>query len=131
MYKRSLNRAKRALQAGFSIESIALTASLLADRLESCLALITKGPVTQTTVGAGARALLKTQVFPDPELLDRIRHWAKRRNVAVHEFAKINDVAGVPSWRSRLIEAREVADVGLGLLAELTRANKSLRQMHR
>lgn len=128
LYRRSLNRAKRALAAGFYIESIALTESLLADRLESCLFLITQQPVTQRTASQAARALQAQPTFTNQALLADILDWGTRRNRAVHEFAKINNQDGVTSWHSRLREARQVAEAGLELLTQISRANKALRR---
>jgi len=128
LYKRSLMRSKRALRAGFYIESIALTESLLADRLESCLTLITSQPVSQRTAAQAAKELRQRTEFADTSLLWAVSTWTSRRNRAVHEFAKINDEDGVLSWLSRLREAREVAETGLQLLEAVTGANKSLRR---
>lgn len=125
--RRDFNRARRAIEAGFYLEAIALTESMLADRIEAILADLRGSRVQFRTVSEAARDLRSHPEYGESELLQAVTDWGHGRSRLIHEFAKASDQEH-PSWRGRLKDAHQVAESGLQLLAEVTSESQRRRR---
>lgn len=128
IYRRSYLRSKRAINAGFYLEAIVLIESMLADRLESVLAVLVDEPVQFRTAKQGAAELLRQTDLVDALLLQQVRYWSEGRNRWVHEFAKVSDNDHL-SWRDRLRDAREFAVAGFDLAARVAKETRRAKRI--
>jgi hypothetical protein len=68
------------------------------------------------------------QVEDDPGfkvILERVKDWAGGRNKVIHAMAKLGDLAG-EAWRTRVEQARAVANDGIALLRDLDAHDRRL-----
>jgi len=99
------DKAAVAFERGFYLEAITLVESLLATRLESRLTWVrecqgksqavrfnTLGPLCTELLGENAAAAPDWHEFHGP--IQDIREWAKKRNEALHEMAKLIEEDG-------------------------------------
>ena len=107
LYKRTYARIDRAISSGFHIEAVALLESIICDRLESLLSVLTKDSVNASTIGRLLDKLKKFNIISaDLEL--ELREWNKERGFVIHQFVKITSTTET-SWNSRLRYARDTA----------------------
>ncbi|WP_437276047.1 hypothetical protein WME90_33015 [Sorangium sp. So ce375] len=105
LLRAAADKAAEAFKHGFYLEAITLVESLLATRLESRLAWVreiqgkslavrfnTLGPLCTELLGENAAAAPDWHAFYGP--IQDIREWAKSRNVALHEMAKLIEEDG-------------------------------------
>lgn len=93
---------ERSIELGFFCEAIAVSESIISDRLESRLSWLTKESVGFKTLGWLINTL--RQYESDQELihlLGDLDAWRKRRNGALHEMVKVSDDGPVPDWENR------------------------------
>lgn len=111
----ALNRAERAISAGFYLEALALCDSLITDRIRVIGAHSTSVPVETRGVNDGLVKLGRADIsILDTSLIDETRKWGKQRNAAIHGFSKLSEYEG-HSWAYRLKLAKIQAECGLGL----------------
>ena len=114
-------RAQRALKAGFYLEAIIICDSLLTDRLRLILKSNVEIETKRTTTGAIANYLLGQKVSSsDDNLWHDIVSWSQRRNQQAHAMAEISGESLTP-WRTRLAEAKEVAESGFALVNRVSK----------
>ena len=94
-YASAIKRLNEALAAGFYVEAIAIEESLICDRMESLANELSDGKHSYETIGRLTDFLLGEKQIDsnNPELADsliQIKQWAKMRNDAVHELAKLS-----------------------------------------
>ena len=127
IYRLSYKRAQRAIKAGFYLEAIALIESMMADRLESILAIQSRQPVHFRTAAQAASALRHTHPYRDSLLLKDVSAWSNGRSRWLHEFAKVSEHDHL-TWRARIADARDVAEAGLDLLKGVASASQQARR---
>jgi hypothetical protein len=111
----ALNRAERAISAGFYLETLALCDSLITDRIRVIGVHSTSTPIEIRGVNDGLVKLDRADIsILDSTLVDETRKWGKQRNAAIHGFSKLSEFDGV-TWLARLKQARIQAELGVGL----------------
>ncbi len=133
IYSRVHSQINKAKGAECWLEVITLTESLIADRLEARLAHLADqrldGRKTMTAAQA-AKALRSSADAADPvamALYDAVGFWARSRNSALHELAKLFETT-TDDWGLRYAEAKIVADAGIALLEKLKAHIKRLNK---
>ena len=114
----SYKRARRAINSGFYLEAIVLVESMLADRLEAILTVLSGRPATFRTANQAARDLQNFPRYTNSDLLQQVRVWSYGRSRWVHEFAKVSNEEHL-SWRNRIADARDVSVMGFDLLTRV------------
>ena len=131
LYARSLARVKEAMEAGYSIEAVALLEGMISDRLEARLAhknSQAKDKRKLSTLVTLAEELRgKNSDDPDSakEVYGRVIVWADDRNNAVHELVKLVE-NGSETWEMKYSEAKEAAKNGLSLFRDVSKTVASL-----
>lgn len=137
MYKDAIARYQDAMKNGFYIEAISLMESLISDRIESLLNAIAKTNNTKENysyrpLGNLVRAALNNKgiVLPKAiiDILNEIKEWAKKRNAAIHEMAKLSDTNISISFSSKYEDLRSVAEEAYKLFREFDKALASYRK---
>jgi biopolymer transport protein ExbB/TolQ len=128
IYKSAFIRLNEANKAGFYLEAITLIESLISDRLESRLSYLDKKDFSFKTLG---KLIQKSKVLENDQtmtslVLEELPQWAKGRNSALHEMAKIEQ-GDTSSWPERYARLKLVADSGLKLLRKIDRQSTKLR----
>ena len=119
MIKEAMEQYKRAMDAGFYIEAIALMESAICDRLES-LANIAFSPddYSYSTIGQLVH-LFRSKGKPiTPELanvLDALSAWAKNRNNAIHEMVKLGPTNSNIGFVEKYKSLKQIAKQGKDL----------------
>lgn len=112
---RALNRAERAVSAGFYLEALVLCDSLITDRIRVIGVHSSSTPIEIRGVNNGLVNLGRAGIaLLDTTLIEETRDWGKRRNAAVHGFSKLAEFDGT-SWQSRLKQTKVQAEFGIGL----------------
>lgn len=123
-------RAKRAINAGFFIEAIAIEESLICDRLEAILSRVSKTEVNISTIGKLIVALKPYGVLSE-DLAAELQTWQKYRSQTIHQIVKVTNSES-SDWRSRLRFARSTSVEGLQLFQKLknldTQVTRKLKQ---
>ena len=107
------------------IQVIALSESVIADRLEARLASL-GGQSTASrkirTASQSASVLLKgfSPAGEEEALLARVKSWSEDRNKAIHELAKVTD-GDAKSWNDRWSKAEAVAKEGEKLARDISK----------
>jgi hypothetical protein len=117
------DRIEASIQKGFDIEAIALLESLMCDRLSSRLAYKTNKEfdIKLTLAQACSQLLALSEDSSEfRESIVQIRGWAKQRNKAVHEIAKIyrSDAIAPQHFRDVLTDNHQFALRGVELLRD-------------
>lgn len=123
---------KHAAEHGCWLEVIALSESVIADRLEARIAHLgaqTEGARKVRTASQSATQLLLAPSLSDAErqLLENVRAWSRLRNAAVHGLAKVIDGSST-TWEERRRDTEKAAEAGIHLARTIsswvTRENK-------
>ena len=130
LYKKTYARIDRAISSGFHIEAVALLESIICDRLESLLTVLTEEPVNASTIGKLLDKLKKFNAI-SPALEVELRRWNKERGLVIHQFVKITTNTET-SWNSRLRYARDTALHGKEVLRSLRKeTDRLIRTSHK
>jgi hypothetical protein len=93
---------ERSIVAGFFCEAIAVSESIISDRLESRLSWLTKQNVGFKTLGWLIKELKKYEFNSDMNrILIELDGWRVQRNSALHEMVKVAADGPIPDWESR------------------------------
>lgn len=112
---RALNRLKRAIASGFYLEALALTDSLISDRIVVIAHYSSGQEIKVRGVKDGLRCLLSLGVvLKDEQLAADTIEWGRVRNAAIHGLSKFEEFSGL-SWNRRLRESRVASELGLSL----------------
>jgi hypothetical protein len=114
LFREAFRRIDRAIAKGFHLEAIAIVESLICDRIESTISLVTTKESYPDTLGPLLSQLRKLSVYPD-ELIHEIDSWRRDRNLVMHQMVKITN-SDTTDWRSRMKFARLTALTGKSLL---------------
>jgi hypothetical protein len=102
LFEAARDHIEHSIELGFFCEAIAVSESIIADRLESRLSWLTKQNVGFRTLGWLIKELRKCEVDSElAHLLGELDTWRKRRNGALHEMVKVADDGSVPDWKTR------------------------------
>ena len=102
LFEAARDHIERSLELGFFCEAIAISESVISDRLESRLSWLTKKNVGFKTLGWLIKKLRKCETDPVLLLLlDELDTWREQRNGALHEMVKVADDGPVPDWQTR------------------------------
>ncbi len=126
-YKVANAIAKRAFEAGFFLEPIAIYESMIADRLESRLKDNNIADMDFKPLGdliAAMKPSEKNQAIKD--LVIKIDIWRETRNKALHEIAK-REEGNNKTASEKYAECKVIAEEGKRLLAELSKQIKKAR----
>lgn len=133
LYKNCFSQYNKAMATGYYLEAICLVESLIADRLESFLCAyhddlnysgLTLGELCQQiTKLKGNQELTKLMA-----LSEQLKLWAKNRNKAIHEMAKIKD-NNQEEWILRVAENKATAEKGLNLCREIQKEIAMLKRL--
>lgn len=117
LFRSAFKRIETSISRGFPLEAIAIIESLISDRLETCLSVITGEKVNAQNLGSLTR---KIRVYPDfsTDLLDEIDSWRSERNLVLHQMVKIT-INSISDWKSRMKFARFVAKQGSDLVKKV------------
>lgn len=98
-YKEQMGRLKKAMNAGFYIEAIAIEYAVIEDRMESILRHSNKfNPDKHTTLTKKLNRVSEIQrnktgllrKYITEELIEEIHEWKNNRNPVVHALLKLN-----------------------------------------
>jgi len=111
------------------LEVIALSESIIADRLEARIAHIGKQSEESRklrTASQSASHLLRESSLSLDErhMLESVKAWSKLRNTAIHELAKAIDGSSV-SWEQRWLAAQDAATAGMKIARLISRSVKN------
>lgn len=127
LYREAHKSIKRAIKKGSHIEVVALLESIMSDRIESAISVVTGKQVNVSALGKLFRTL-DNLVPADENLRTSIQDWNKARGFVIHQMVKItNDTFS--TWPERIAFARLTAREGLVLLKELRKyTDRIIRQ---
>ena len=122
LYRMAIPRARRAVEEGYPLEAIALYESLMADRIENALHLSSGYNGRHLTIGTAASKAMKNEKLAEAHgSLAEAAEWAKARNQALHEMAKVTE-GSESLWAQRMAEATSAAEQGYDLFRKLDRS---------
>jgi len=124
LYRAASTRIQQAIKSHYPLEAIALTESMIADRLEARLACIhgqtsekrkfsTLGKLTDELCGKNSSESIESK-----NVFRAVKDWADLRNEAIHEMVKVAE-SDNKDWSKRMEEAEVVAEKGLELFKKL------------
>lgn len=123
--KDGIDQYKKAMDAGFYIEAIALMESAISDRLESSLNYLhPKSDYSYRTIGMLANALLKAGYYSD-DTLNEIKNWAKIRNEAIHQMVKLLPNQS-KNFQDRYGDLKSCAEMGYAIFKKVNSENKKM-----
>lgn len=126
LYTKAIGKVQGAIEAGFFLEAITLTESLIADRLEARLAAIYDQEPSKREFGTlgylygqlNAKTVSETEACKS--LYSEVDRWRVRRNEALHQLVKLAEEDD-RDWDERYAEAEQTARDGLDLFRRLDR----------
>ena len=117
LFSSAFSRIDNAISRGFHLEAITITESLICDRLETLISVVTENRIKAMNLGPLLKIVRQLPEFP-PELADEIDDWRIDRNYVVHQMVKIT-TEEVFYWRSRMKFARITAIRGQSLVKDV------------
>jgi hypothetical protein len=128
LFKEGHARIQAAIGAGFFLEAITLTESLIADRLESRLSFLTGSDISFLSLGPLIDLTKQHETYPEVRGLvtSDVDDWRRQRNAAAHEMLKIES-GDRRSWDDRNSQLKVVAKGGYRILRTLVRAIDRLK----
>jgi hypothetical protein len=127
LYREAHKRLSRAIKNGFHIEAIAITESIMSDRIESAISTITGLGVEIGTLGKLISAFHELHPI-DEEFRIELREWNRARGQVIHQMVKLTNEHQA-TWRERMTFARHTAIQGEVLLKKLRKVtDKVIRE---
>jgi len=138
LFEAARDHIERSIELGFFCEAIAISESILADRLESRLSWLTKQNAGFKTLGRLLKELRRCESDPElTHLLVELNDWRDRRNRALHEMVKVADDGPKPDWQTRptdwevrVAELKVTARTGYELVKRLYHRVADLNPRH-
>ena len=128
LYSAAAARVKQAIEAGYYLEAITLSESLLTDRLESRATFLAGEDRGFLTLGPLIRVLRQLEnVAEFKKMLEPLDAWRLRRNSALHEMVKF-EPHDVTTWEQRLEVLPSVAAEGMRLFRLFDRLDRAGRR---
>ena len=131
IYKIVWRKINSAEQCECWLEVITLTESVIADRLEARLAHLANQSTDGRKAMTAAQAAKQLRVSSDTdnqkalELYKAVGDWAKKRNAALHELAKLFE-STTEDWQTRYDAAKQIAKEGVTLAISVSELVKKL-----
>lgn len=125
------DRIEKSIKAGYFCEAIAISESVIGDRLESRYSYLKKENVGFKTLGSLIKGLENLETDGKMiQILEELNTWRNARNKALHELVKVED--GVPhtSWNDRMTQLKSDAESGYALLCSLYHRVADLNPLH-
>lgn len=129
LYREAHKRIKRSIKRGSHIEAVALLESIMSDRIESAISVVTKKQVRVSSLGTLFRNLDRL-VPADEKLRTSIWAWNEARGFVIHQMVKITNNT-FSTWPERITFARLTAKEGLILLKELRKYTDRIIRQHK
>lgn len=117
LYRSAYLRIQRAIKIGAHIEAVALIESIMSDRLESALSLLTHEQVHASTLGILISKFDKVSEL-EPEFRSALYEWNDSRAFVIHQMVKLTNEES-STWLQRIAFARSTAKEGVILLGQL------------
>jgi hypothetical protein len=134
LYKGASTQAKAAYEQGFYIEAIAISESIITDRLEARRAYLADNDVSKRwfrTIGPLLDAVAKDDPVDDRKLISayiQIQEWEPKRNSAIHELVKLREDRTDDLWGARYESLKSAAEEGLQIAKAISAAVKRLNK---
>jgi hypothetical protein len=125
LFRQAFKRVDYSISKGFHLEAIAIIESLICDRLETAVTVITGEQISPKNLGPLIRTLESLQEFP-AELIVEINQWRRDRNLVMHQMVKIT-YHEVFDWKSRMRFARSTAQNGKMLVKRVNAATNKIK----
>lgn len=126
LFRSAFRRIDDSISRGFHLEAITITESLICDRLETLISVVTADSVKAMNLGPLLKIVRKLPEFPQ-ELADEIDDWRIDRNYVVHQMVKIT-TEEVFDWRSRMKFARVTAIRGQSLVKDVHASTNRIKR---
>ncbi len=134
LYAAAISRIKQAVSKGYFIEAIALSESVLSDRLLARYSYL-KGFKTESraekTFHGLLQSLIKEDHSPDRDRMIQIYEemfsWKEARNSAVHAMVKLREGGIIESFEERYHQLSGHAEKGMYLVRAFLDADKKSR----
>jgi hypothetical protein len=129
LYREAYAHANQAIKDRYYLEAIAVTESLLADRLESRASFLLGADFSFKTLEGLIRKMLEIEVDRELKNLvsEKVAEWKDSRNRALHEMAKLAR-GNADSWLERTAALPQIAKEGLKVVRHVDRRLKELRK---
>lgn len=129
LYRNAFRRINESIKEGYYLEAIALTESLLSDRLESRVSHLSGRNVGFKTLEKLIRQSRETETdLAFKQLVESdVNSWRGKRNEALHEMVKIEEGLEV-GWDERIENLKGTAKEGLKVLRKVDKEDKRLRK---
>lgn len=133
IYGATIRQYSKAMQNGYYIEAISLMESLIADRLESLANYVSKseeysyctlGKLSNYLGDCGKKSLIPEDLAKSAE---DVKCWAKKRNHAMHEMAKLKDDCD-KDFDTRYQDLEGVAQKGMEIFRTLDSGMRNFRR---
>ena len=128
LFRLSYKRAKRAISAGFYLEAVSLSESLILNRIEVVLRHSAGVTFDKFSVGRALNGVESHKIpLFDDSLFEETKNWVWTRNFLSHHFARVEEDLK-RTWKKRLIDARVTAIEGLALANRWSRESRKHKQ---
>lgn len=120
LQRKAKERIERSLKEGYYCEAIAITESLIADRLESRVSHLKGKNVGFEVLGnliKEARNLETDQTMKD--MIEEVNLWRVERNTALHELVKVEKDVPAVNWDERMEAMGRSATKGYDIFLRL------------
>lgn len=124
LYKSAYQRIPRAIAIGAHIEAVVLIESLMSDRIESAISVLTDKEVKASTLGKLISDLTKLIMLDDALKADLFA-WNESRAFVVHQMVKLTNNE-ISTWNQRIAFARQTAKDGYRLLLALRKVTDKI-----
>ena len=125
IFKQAHKRVNYSISKGFHLEAIAIIESLICDKLETSVTVITGQQISPKNLGPLIKILENLPEFPS-ELILEVNQWRRDRNLVMHQMVKITH-REVFDWKSRLRFARITAQNGKILVNKVNAATNKIK----
>lgn len=131
LFKHAEERIEQSIQEGYYCEAIAITESVITDRLESRLSYLEQKNYGFLTLGSAITNLIQCETdIVICSLLPDLDKWKQKRNAALHELVKIEAEKPMLGWERRLEGLSLTANEGYDLLKKLYHRVADLNPRH-
>ena len=131
LFKNAGHHIEKSIREGYFCEAIAVTESVITDRLESRLSYLQQKNVGFQNLGPAVKYLQSCETDATIiAILADLDRWREKRNTALHELVKID--AGKPKseWVERIQLLSSTANEGYELLKKLYHSVADLNPHH-